>query len=64
MLVVGSVVGREAGLDGAVAIGEMREGDVACRVGRRLRHAQATFPQQRLYFFPLPHGHGALRPTF
>ena len=22
------------------------------------------FPQQNLYFFPLPHGHGSLRPTF
>src|SRR6266403_4903815 len=24
----------------------------------------ATRPQQFLYFFPLPHGHGSLRPTF
>src|SRR5207247_2405718 len=24
----------------------------------------ATLPQQFLYFFPLPHGHGSLRPTF
>ena len=22
------------------------------------------FPQQCLYFLPLPHGHGSLRPTF
>src|ERR671931_959271 len=26
--------------------------------------AYATRPQQFLYFFPLPHGHGSLRPTF
>jgi len=25
---------------------------------------QADFRQQCLYFFPLPHGHGSLRPTF
>jgi hypothetical protein len=24
----------------------------------------ATRPQQFLYFLPLPHGHGSLRPTF
>src|SRR5947207_1802881 len=28
-----------------------------------LRYA-ASFPQHFLYFFPLPHGHGSLRPTF
>src|SRR6185312_16701140 len=25
---------------------------------------RSYFPQQTLYFFPLPHGHGSLRPTF
>ncbi len=24
---------------------------------------EAQAPQQRLYFLPLPHGHGSLRPT-
>ena len=27
-------------------------------------HQPVSAPQQRLYFFPEPHGHGALRPTF
>src|SRR5258705_2655038 len=30
--------------------------------GRAVRYA--TRPQQFLYFFPLPQGHGSLRPTF
>jgi hypothetical protein len=32
-------------------------------LGNRLRHGQLR-PQHRLYFFPDPHGHGSLRPTF
>lgn len=27
-------------------------------------HGNCHFPQHRLYFFPLPHGQGSLRPTF
>ena len=29
-----------------------------------LRDNQLNLPQQALYFLPLPHGHGSLRPTF
>src|SRR5690606_25995508 len=29
----------------------------------RPRPTHAPAPQHRLYFFPLPHGHGSLRPT-
>src|SRR5690606_24178322 len=31
--------------------------------GRRPGPAQVPAPQHRLYFLPLPHGHGSLRPT-
>src|SRR3954463_5384750 len=31
---------------------------------RVLMHQAAFAPQHFLYFFPLPHGHGSLRPTF
>src|SRR6266542_2592912 len=34
------------------------------RLRRRGPAVYATRPQQFLYFFPLPHGHGSLRPTF
>src|SRR4026208_605215 len=34
----------------------------AVGLGRALRYA--VRPQQFLYFFPLPHGQGSLRPTF
>src|SRR5437879_2236910 len=30
---------------------------------RALSKFQAVRPQQFLYFFPLPHGHGSFRPT-
>ena len=35
------------------------------RIGRATRHKRDRYwPQQFLYFFPLPQGQGALRPTF
>src|SRR5438105_5893185 len=46
---------------GSPARRELRAGGGARRFACR---DYTTRPQQFLYFFPLPHGHGSLRPTF
>ena len=43
--------------------GRHGNGTRLAQIQPQTRHAQASLPWQFLYFFPLPHGQGSLRPT-